>query len=125
MTRHRTIHVVIADNSRIVVESLSSNLTHDRRISIVGTASSAPELVAVAKASQPHLVLSSVHLESMDGAECISTLRLLLADVRIIVFSVYDLLMTRIVFLEAGADAVVQGSDLPERIAAQVRRLFP
>lgn len=125
MAKHQTIHAVIADSSRIVVESLSSNLTRDRRISIVGTASSAQELIAVAKASQPDLILTSVHLENVDGAEWISTLRLLLAEVRIIVFSVYDLLMTRIIFLEAGADVVVQGNQLPERIAAQIRRLFP
>lgn len=124
MAKHTTIRVVIADSSRIVVESLSSNLMHDRRISIVGTASNAPELITTAKLSRPNLILSSVHLEAMDGAECISTLRLLLADVRIIVFSVYDLLMTRIIFLEAGADVVVQGDHLPERIAAQIRKLF-
>ena len=125
MTKDDSIRVLIADNSSIVVEALSANIERDKRISIVATASSTAELLAIAQAVEPDLILGSVHLASTDGAECVSTLRLLLPNVRIIVFSVYDLLMTRIIFLEAGANAVVQGNRLPERISTEIQRLFP
>lgn len=125
MTQQDSIRVLIADGSSIIVEALSSSIKSDGRISVVGTASSAIELITIAQALEPDLILSSVHLASTDGAECVSTLRLLLPNVRIIVFSVYDLLMTRIIFLEAGANAVVQGNHLPERIATEIQRLFP
>ena len=125
MTKDDSIRVLIADNSSIVVEALSANIERDKRISIVATASSTAELLTIAQAVEPDLILGSVHLASTDGAECVSTLRLLLPNVRIIVFSVYDLLMTRIIFLEAGANAVVQGNRLAERISTEIQRLFP
>ena len=125
MTKHDTIRVIIADSSPLVARSIVSNLARDARIEIVATAENATELVEVAAAIQPDVILASVHLHKMEDGECLAAIRLASAKIRIIVFSIYDLLMTRIIFLEAGADRVIQGNNLPQRIAAQIQEFFP
>ena len=119
------IRVILADSTPIVAGSIAASLARDARISIVGTAENATELINAAAAVQPDVILASVHLDKMDDGECLAAIQRTSAKTRIIVFSIYDLLMTRIVFLEAGADAVIQGNKLPERIAAQIQQFFP
>ena len=125
MTTPRTIRVLVADHSEAAIESLSSHLANDPRLGIVGSARNGFALIRAAQNTQPDLVIANIHLPSGEAEEIVSTLRLLVPEARIIVFTVYDLLMTRIVFLEAGANAVVQGSQLFDRISNEIRRLFP
>ena len=124
MTTPHTARVLLADGSHIVTESLSIRLNTEQGISVVAAVRSAGELIEVAREVRPDVILVNVHLPGMDGADCVAELRAALPNVPIIVFTIYDLVMTRIVFLEAGANAVVQGNHLAERLVAEIRRLL-
>jgi len=121
----KPIRVLVVDTSTLVLEAIVSFLKTQNRIVVVDAARRDVELFDKAKAVQPDLVIVNISTTNMDGPECVVQLRSLLPKARIIVFTVYDFLMTRIMFLEAGADSVIQGEQLPERVVAEIRRLFP
>jgi two-component system, NarL family, nitrate/nitrite response regulator NarL len=123
MIMPRTVRVLLADGSHIVTESLSIRINGEEGISVVAAVRSAAELIQMAREAQPDVILINVHLPGMDGADCVTELRAALPEVPIIVFTIYDLVMTRIVFLEAGANAVVQGNHLADRLVREIRRL--
>jgi DNA-binding NarL/FixJ family response regulator len=125
MSKPSTVRVLIADNSNVVIESLSFRLSREERIEVVASATSAADIMEVARDSQPDIILANIHLPGMEGGECVSMIRYALPHIPIIVFTIYDLIMTRIMFLEAGASAVVQGNQLAERLVQEIRRLFP
>jgi DNA-binding response OmpR family regulator len=118
------IRVLAVDGSTVVLEAICSFLK-TQGVVLVEVARSDIELLDKARVFQPDLVVLNISTTNMEGPDRVVRLRALLPKARIIAFTVYDLLMTRIMFLEAGADSVIQGEQLPERVVAEVRRLFP
>jgi DNA-binding NarL/FixJ family response regulator len=125
MSKPSTIRVLIADNSNIVIESLSFRLNREERINVVASTIHATNIIEVAHSAQPDVILANIHLPGMEGGESVSLIRQALPHIPVIVFTIYDLITTRIVFLEAGASAVVQGNQLAERLVREIQRLFP
>jgi two-component system nitrate/nitrite response regulator NarL len=120
----KPIRVLAMDGSTVVLEATCSFLK-TKGIVVVYVVRNAIDLMEKAQTLQPDLVLLNISTNDMDTPERVVRLRTLLPKARIVAFSVYDLLTTTITFLQAGADAVIQGEQLPERVVAEIRKLFP
>jgi DNA-binding NarL/FixJ family response regulator len=124
MTKPKTIRVLVADPSPASLEGMTSFLETQGETAVIGTALNCIELLKKAKAARPDLIITNISTGDAEGAECVSQLRALLPKTRIIVFTVFEFLMTRVLFFEAGADSVIQGDYLPSRLTFEIRRLF-
>ncbi len=118
------IRVLAVDGSTVVLEAICSFLM-TRGIVVVHVARNGIELLDKAKVFQPDLVILNISTTNMDAPERVVRLRTLLPATRIIAFTVYDVLTTRTLFLAAGADSVIQGEQLPERVVAEIQKMFP
>lgn len=125
MNKPKAIRVLVADPSPAGLEGIISFLETQGETKVVATALDCFEMLRKAETVRPDLVITNISAGDDLGAECVSRLRALLPRVRIIVFTVFELLMTRVLFLEAGADSVIQGDYLPKRLTFEIRRLFP
>jgi two-component system, NarL family, nitrate/nitrite response regulator NarL len=123
MDTGKPIRVLAMDGSAVVLETTCSFLK-TKAVVVIYVVRNAIDLMEKAQVLQPDLVLLNISTNDMDTPERVAQLRTLVPNARIVVFSVYDLLMTRTIFLQAGADAVIQGEQLPERVVAEIRRLF-
>ena len=120
----KRIRVLAMDGSTVVLEAICTFL-RTKAVVVAHVVRDGAELMERAQILRPDLVLLDISKADMDAPERVVQLRSLLPDARIVAFSVYELLMTRIMFLQAGADTVIQGEQLPERVLAEIRKLFP
>jgi DNA-binding NarL/FixJ family response regulator len=120
----KRIRVLAMDSSTVVLEATCTFLRTKGAV-VVHVVRDGTELLDRAQILRPDVVLLNISTADMDAPERVVQLRSLLPDARIVAFSVYELLMTRIMFLQAGVDSVIQGEQLPERVLAEIRKLFP
>jgi DNA-binding NarL/FixJ family response regulator len=118
------IRVLAVNGATVVLEAICSFLM-TRGIVVVHVARNDIELLDQARVFQPDLVLLNISTTNMDAPERVVRLRAILPKARIIAFTVYDVLNTQTMFLAAGADTVIQGEQLPERVVAEIKRLIP
>jgi two-component system nitrate/nitrite response regulator NarL len=124
MDTPQPIRVLAVNGATVVLEAICSFLM-TRGIVVVHVARNGIELLDQARVFQPDLVLMNISTTNMDAPERVVRLRAILPKARIIAFTVYDVLNTQTLFLAAGADTVIQGEQLPERVVAEIKRLFP
>jgi DNA-binding NarL/FixJ family response regulator len=85
------IRVLIADDQRLFVESLSTFLrNYAEDIEVVGLAANGAEAVARALELRPDVILMDVHMPVMDGVEATGRIIRAAADIKIIMLSTYD-----------------------------------
>lgn len=120
----KRIRVLAMDGSTVGLEAICTFL-RTKGVVVAHVVRDGAELMERAQILRPDLILLDISRADMDAPERVVQLRSLLPDARIVAFSVYELLMTRIMFLQAGADSVIQGEQLPERVLAEIRKLFP
>lgn len=84
-----TVRVVVADDHRLLRESLRRVL-EDGGLDVVGEAADGHEVVAVAVATRPGVVLMDVTMPGQDGIAATRELRSLLPDTRVVVLTMHD-----------------------------------
>ncbi|HEY5196355.1 MAG TPA: response regulator transcription factor [Solirubrobacteraceae bacterium] len=85
----RPVRVLLADDQRLVRESLATLLALLGGIELVASASDGEEAVALAIAHKPQVVLMDLRMPRMDGIVATQRLRELLPDVRVIALTTF------------------------------------
>jgi DNA-binding NarL/FixJ family response regulator len=97
------VRVLLADDQRLVRESLATMLGLLPRIELVGTASDGEEAVALAAEYQPEVVLMDLRMPRVDGIEATRRLREQQPDVRVIALTTFADDESVLAALRAGA----------------------
>ena len=90
MTSSGVIRVMCVDDHRIVREGITVIIDRESDMSVVGTASTGEEAVAVFKRERPDVTLMDLQLPRMTGLEAIRQIRQENPDARIIVLTMYQ-----------------------------------
>jgi DNA-binding NarL/FixJ family response regulator len=120
-----SIRVVAVDDSPRDLNALCNVLRRLEGIEIVGTARNDIELMKVAEALRPDLVITDLHLPRLNGIECTLRLRELMPKTRFIVFTDLNAPFTESDCAEPGADFYLYKEHMPERVITAIHRLFP
>ena len=126
--------MLVVDDHALFAEALMLTLGIDRRIEVVGSASSGVEAVALAEALRPDVVLMDVHMPSMDGIEATRRVRSVSPGSRVFIVTAARLREIGAQALAAGAERCLTKDtpalkliaailDIPQR--ATVTRLVP
>lgn len=84
-----TIRIVVADDHRLLRESLTRLLT-DAGHEVVGEAAEGQEAVDVVVATRPHVVLMDVTMPGLDGIAATRQLASLAPDARVVLLTMHD-----------------------------------
>lgn len=101
------IKVLVADDHPLIIAGIRRTIEQLDDIVLVGEASSATELLELARRRRPDIVLMDLKMPGMPGAEAIRRLRRDLPAVRIVVLSACDERAAIDGVLAAGASAYV------------------
>ena len=107
------IRVIIADDHRLVVESLRRVLDSEQDITCVGVANNGIEAIRMARDLQPDVAILDVDMPDMDGIETTRRIKADFPKVAVLVLTAYDYEEYIVACLEAGADGFVLKANLP------------
>jgi DNA-binding NarL/FixJ family response regulator len=114
------IRVLLADDQRLVRESLATMLGLLGGIELVGTASDGEEACALVAEHQPEIVLMDLRMPRMDGIEAIARLRETHPDVRAIALTTFADDESVLGALRAGARGYITKDASAEDIRAAI-----
>jgi len=107
------IRVIIADDHRLVVESLRRILDSEQDMKCVGVASNGIEAIRMARDLHPDVAILDINMPDMDGIEATRKIKTDFPNVTVLVLTAYDYEEYVIACLEAGADGFVLKTNLP------------
>lgn len=90
MTHEEQIRLLVVDDHPVVRTGLVEILRSDRRLQVVGQASSGQEAIAQFSALRPDVVLMDLRMPDMGGVEAIERIRELDPDARVIIVTAVD-----------------------------------
>lgn len=128
------VRVLVVDDHALFAEALMLTLGIERRIEVVGSASSGLEAVSLAEALRPDVVLMDLHMPSMDGIEATRRVRKVSPASRVVIVTAARVREIAAHALAAGAERCLTKDtpalklidvilDSPQR--ATVTRLVP
>ena len=121
----RPIRVLVADDSATALACICHYLEFEGLFEIVGTASDGLRLVQKVGRLRPDLVLTDLSMPLLNGLEATAELRRLYPELRIVVITQLSGLSLREECVRRGADAMVEKSQMPEKLMEEVSKLFP
>jgi DNA-binding NarL/FixJ family response regulator len=98
------VRVLVVDDHALFVEALMLTLGIERRIEVVGSASSGLEAVSLAEALRPDVVLMDLHMPSMDGIEATRRVRKVSPASRVVIVTAARVREIAAQALAAGAE---------------------
>jgi len=119
--RDGRIRVLLVDDHRVMRHGLSSLLSRQRDLEVVGEASNGLEGVEMALELAPDVVLMDVSMPEMDGREATRRITAARDDVRVIGLSMFDEDHVKAQMLEAGAVAFLSKAGSSDLLLATIR----
>jgi len=114
--------LLLADDHPMMLEGLSRLL--EPEFDVVGMASDGRELLRMAAARRPDLVITDISMPGLDGIEVIHRLQVILPTARVMVLSIHaEPSWVRAAF-EAGAYAYLPKTSAPDEIEIAVREVL-
>ncbi|HEY3325002.1 MAG TPA: response regulator transcription factor [Planctomycetota bacterium] len=113
--------VLIVDDHNLVREGISSLLKQVHGIEVVGEANSGPSALAIAKETEPEIVLMDVNMPGMNGIEATRQIHQALPTARFIALTVSDDVPLLEAMLRAGASGFVVKSRSAEVLIQAIR----
>ncbi len=119
-----SVRVLLADDQRLVRESLSTLLGLLGGIELVGAASDGEEAVALALVHEPDVVLMDLRMPRMDGIAATQTLRERMPEARVIALTTFADDKSVLGALRAGARGYLTKDATAEEIEHAIRALI-
>jgi len=118
------IKILIADDHPVVREGLSSMLSRERGIQVVGEAENGTEAIKKAGELQPDIILMDLRMPEIDGVEAMRQIKVGNPDMKFIVLTTYD--NDEYIFegIEAGARAYLLKDAPREELFEAIRAVY-
>lgn len=113
--------VLIADDHRLVLDSVRRTLERDEEIEVVGEATSGSQVLPFVRRTSPDVLLLDLRMPQMDGLTCIEQVRKHCPNVKIVVLSAYTDAERIQAALDRGASGYVVKSVNPDDLPGAVR----
>jgi len=113
------MRVVLAEDQALIRDGLSRLLESLAGVTLVGTASTGDEALAVTLAEQPDIVVTDIGMPGLSGIEVTSALRSQAPDVKVLILSAFEDEATILRAIKAGAAGyILKASASLEQMAA-------
>jgi DNA-binding NarL/FixJ family response regulator len=116
-----SVRVLVVDDNELLRAGLVTVLGSDPGLEVVGEAGDGPAAVALARQTQPHVVLMDVEMPRGDGISAIARLREEAPAIRCLVLTMFDLDDYVLEALRAGAAGFLLKTTEPAALTAAVR----
>ena len=117
------IRALLVDDQPQILEGLEMLLALESDVTIVGTAQTAEEAIALANELQPDIIVMDVRLPGIDGIAATRALGQDLPSGKVVILSLYCDPETRRQAAEAGAQAFVAKHDMTQSLLATIRQI--
>ncbi len=123
MTQDDRLRVLVADDHALVRHGFRSILAGEEDIDVIGEAGDGHEAVAIAVRDRPDVVLMDIRMPSLDGIQATRSITTdpLLAQIRVIVLTTFDLDEYVFGALRAGASGFLLKGVEPVQLVQAVR----
>jgi len=112
--------VLIVDDHPLMRRGLHQLLQLDSRFQVVAEASNGTEALALARQTQPDLVLLDLNMKGLSGLETLQILRSESIPCRVVILTVSDSRSDFITLLDAGVDGYLLKDGEPEQMLTQI-----
>lgn len=118
------IHVLLADDHKLMREALAKLLQDQKGLAIVGQAVNGNEVVDLAIKLKPHVVLMDVTMPGLDGFEATTQIKGICPEIRIIGLSMHNDPDTQKKMFDAGASAYLTKTDASDTLIETILRVY-
>jgi DNA-binding NarL/FixJ family response regulator len=118
------IKVVIADDHRLILQSLRGALERSEDFEVVGETDSGAHVLPLVSRTNPDLVLMDVHMPGMDGLSCLDMIRKRYPTTKVVLISASSDPEQIQAVLRRGADGYIVKSINPDDIPAALRQAY-
>jgi CheY-like chemotaxis protein len=116
------MRILVVDNQPRARQSMKALLGAWYPSAEVREAADGYEAVQLVEEFQPDVILMDARMPRMTGLEAVLLIKAQSQNIKIIVLSMYPDVQSKA--MEAGADAFVSKSDLPEKLRETLRNIF-
>lgn len=117
------LKILIVDDSGVVRKIIES-LVKDFNLNIVGTASNGKEALEIFKVHKPHLVTLDITMPEMDGLECLTKMKQIHKDSKILIISALKDKETAMKAIKLGASGFISKPFIGEDIKLEIKSLI-
>lgn len=118
-----TLHIVIADDHRLVREGLQAVLAREHDLAVVGLAEDGAEAVRLVRKLQPHVLVTDIAMPGLNGIEAVRRLRAQHETVRVLCLSMHGDQRNVLSALDAGASGYLLKDSSGEELAQAIRHV--
>ncbi|MFF0297647.1 response regulator [Kitasatospora sp. NPDC004614] len=117
----RTVRVLVVDDHPVVCDGVSALIRRAEDVSVVGSARTAREGVALAATLHPDVVLLDLRLPDLPGSRTVPLLRAAAPDARVVIFTAFEDRNALSAALAAGAHGCLLKDVTDTDLVAQLR----
>jgi NarL family two-component system response regulator LiaR len=114
--------VLLADDHRLIIESVRSALEDSGEFEVVGEAQNGSQVLALVKRTQPDVVVLDIRMPGMDGLVCLDQIKKRNPEIKVIVLSASSDQKLIENVLKRGASAYIVKSVNPVDLPSAIRQ---